>query len=402
MDWIKDGGITSPLDFIASGINAGIKSDKKKDLALVTTSQPAAAAGMITKNRVQANTCVITAEHLKSGKARAFFINSDNANCATGPKGLAETRSLVSVLAGKLKIPPAEILPASTGVIGVPLPVDKIEASLDRLIAARSVEGGGRSAEAIMTTDTYAKEAALSFEINDTAVKIGAMAKGVGMIEPNMATMLVFLTSDIAISAPLLEKALRGAVDSSFHRLTVDGDTSTNDMALILANGAANNPLIDKADDDYRVFSRNLTVICQKLARMIVKDGEGATKFITITVNNAQNMAEADKIARKVANSNLVKTALFGEDANWGRVLMALGNAGVELDPTRLSIAFGSICVFENGEPVIPLPEGPLGDLLKKPEIDINISLGVGEASNWIWTSDLSYEYVRINADYRS
>ena len=278
MNWIKDGGITTPRNFLANGISCGIKESKKKDLALVITPRPATAVGMITKNRIKAIPCQITAENLVSKQARAFFVNSGNANCGTGEVGLHKTKALTEKLAGKMNVSYSDILVASTGVIGVPLPTERIANSLDKLIEGLSVDGGHAAAQAIMTTDTFVKEAALSVSVHSKDVRIGAMAKGAGMVHPDMATMLVFLTTDVNISHTMLKEALKTAVDQSFHRLTIDGDTSTNDMVLMLANGSVVHPMIEEKGREYYGFCEALVAVCQKLAIDIVKDAEGDRK----------------------------------------------------------------------------------------------------------------------------
>lgn len=405
MKWLKDGSITSPRNFQGNGVCAGIKNLNNKDLALVVSSKPAQAAGMITKNRIKAASCLVTAEHLANGEAQAFFINSGNANCGTGlgvKESVAKTELLLGQVAEKLELEPENILYGSTGVIGVELPFDRIEGALDRLVEGLSLEGGHAAAEAIMTTDTRIKQTALSFNLHGKDITIGAMAKGSGMVHPNMATMLVFLTTDLAIDKLLLKEALNSAVGESFHRLTIDGDTSTNDMVLILANGMALNPMITGRNRDYELFVSCLTEVCQQLAKEIIRDAEGATKFITVEVVGAPDRVVADKLARSVACSSLVKTAFFGEDANWGRVLMALGNAGVDFSLEKLQIFYGPHLVFEKGAACSPFPEAEVSQLLAQPEVTLRIALGAGGASNWIWTCDLSYDYVKINADYRS
>jgi glutamate N-acetyltransferase/amino-acid N-acetyltransferase len=400
------GGVTAPQGFKASGVHCGIRKNKeKKDLALIWSEAPCAAAAVYTTNRVIGQPLIVTKEHLADGRAQAVIVNSGNANTCTGEAGLAAARRMAELVAERLPIPASDVVVASTGVIGVPLEISVIEAGMDALVAGLSKSGSIDAREAIMTTDTMKKEAALSLDIGGKTVTIGAMAKGSGMIHPNMATMLGFVTTDCAISRELLQKALSDSVRRTFNRVSVDGDTSTNDMVVVLANGAAGNPAIVAEDQDYRDFAEALDWIDTELARMIARDGEGATKLVECTVSGAVSEDEAEALAKSVITSSLVKTALFGSDANWGRVLCALGYTKSTFDPDKVDLAFessrGYIEVCKAGAP-LPFSEEKAKKVLGDQEVMILVSLNAGEAEATAWGCDLSYEYVRINGDYRT
>ena len=407
-----NGGVCAPRGFRAGGIHCGIKaSSKKRDLALICSEKPCTAAAMFTANRVKAASVLVSREHTAGGRLRAVIANSGNANACTGEAGLAAARRMAELAAGVLGIQPEEAAVASTGVIGVPLPIEAIEGGIAALGNALSADEAGHAAalEAIMTTDTRKKEGALEFALpgngSPGAARLGGMAKGSGMIHPNMATMLSFITTDAAIAAPLLDAALRRAVKRSFNRLTIDGDTSTNDMILIMANGEAGGAPIEAGSPAFEAFASALERLCVKLARAMARDGEGATKLLTVTVSGAADEESAEGMAKSVAASSLVKAACFGADANWGRVLCALGYAGAELNPAGVNVSFasraGMIPVCRNGGP-LPFSEETAKRILSEEEVEIRITLdGPGPAVT-VWGCDLSYDYVKINGDYRS
>jgi len=403
MEIIK-GGITAVQGFKASGLHCGIKRSRA-DLALIYTEAEASAAGVFTQNTVKAAPVILSKKHLSSGRARAVVVNSGNANACTGERGMSDAEKMAETAAYALGIKPQEVVVASTGVIGVPLPMDKIQRGIYEAAEKLSSDGGSAAAEAIMTTDTYPKEFAVRFDLDGVTVTVGGMAKGSGMIHPNMATMLGFIATDAAVSPKMLKKALKYAVDRSFNMITVDGDTSTNDMVVVLANGLSKNPIIDSEAPAYFKFLRALERVCLELAKDIVRDGEGATKFVEIEVSGASSVEEARKLALSVATSSLVKTALFGEDANWGRILAACGKTGVLFDPSKVDIFLkskGGIEQTARGGMGLPFNEENAARILAEKEIKIIINFNEGEASAKAWTCDLSYEYVRINSSYRT
>ncbi|PRX33563.1 glutamate N-acetyltransferase [Orenia metallireducens] len=396
------GGITAPQGFLASGVTGGIKKSGKKDTALIYSQSPAKVAGVFTTNQCAASCVLLNKVNIKDGLAQAIIVNSGNANACTGERGYQDTQEMVSFTAKKLDLEKEQVLVASTGIIGEFLVMDKIKTGIDKAVADLSQSGGQEAAEAIMTTDTYSKELAIEFEVGDELVKLGGIAKGSGMIEPNMATMLGFLTTDIAIDSNLLQEALVEAINQSFNRITVDGDQSTNDMVTILANGKAGNNIIVDKDEDYNVFLDALKYVCTYLAHQIVRDGEGATKFIEVEVKGAQSLKKATKIAKQIANSQLVKTAMFGQDPNWGRIIMAIGASGVELDLSKVEIKINDTVLLEQGERVIEHSTETKANLLNDEEIKIEVNLNLGEYSDKVWTCDLSYKYVEINAEYHT
>jgi len=396
------GGITAPQGFLASGVTGGIKKSGKKDTALIYSQSPAKVAGVFTTNQCAASCVLLNKVNIKDGLAQAIIVNSGNANACTGERGYQDTQEMVSFTAKKLDLEKEQVLVASTGIIGEFLVMDKIKTGIDKAVADLSQSGGQEAAEAIMTTDTYSKELAIEFEVGDELVKLGGIAKGSGMIEPNMATMLGFLTTDIAIDSNLLQEALVEAINQSFNRITVDGDQSTNDMVTILANGKAGNNIIVDKDEGYNVFLDALKYVCTYLAHQIVRDGEGATKFIEVEVKGAQSLKKATKIAKQIANSQLVKTAMFGQDPNWGRIIMAIGASGVELDLSKVEIKINDTVLLEQGERVIEHSTETKANLLNDEEIKIEVNLNLGEYSDKVWTCDLSYKYVEINAEYHT
>jgi glutamate N-acetyltransferase/amino-acid N-acetyltransferase len=400
------GGVTAPTGFTASGIRVGVKkTGAKKDLALVWSERRCAAAACYTRNKVIGQPLIVTREHLADGHAQAIIANSGNANTCTGDAGVAAARRMAALVAERLPVKADDVVVASTGVIGVQLDVSPIEEGMAALVAGLSKPGSIDAREAIMTTDTMKKELAVEIELGGKAVTIGAMAKGSGMIHPDMATMLCFVTTDCAISPALLQEALSATVKRTFNRLSVDGDTSTNDMVVVLANGMAGNAAIGERNADYRAFAEALDWLCTQIVRMMARDGEGATKLVECVVSGAATEAEAEALAKSVITSSLVKTALFGSDANWGRVLCALGYAPADLDPSKVRLAFESprgyleVCVDGAG---IPFSEEKAKLVLGAQEVSILVDLGCGKAEATAWGCDLSYEYVKINGDYRT
>jgi len=387
--------------FTTAGIFCGIKPNKQKDLALIFSEEPSVAAGLFTSNQVVSPTITWCQEILKSSKRfRAIVVNSGNANACTGPKGIEDCKSLASKLSQKLSVEPKEILIAATGIIGVPLPINKIVKALPALSRKLSPIGWVSSAEAIMTTDLTPKFKSLSFYIGKDKITMGGIAKGSGMIHPNMATMLAFIATDAAIDKKTLGRALKEANNKTFNRITVDGDTSTNDMAILLANGKAENKSIRAGTSAYDKFVEKLTEICLYLAHQIVLDGEGATKFVTIRIQGAKAKTHAHRVAKSVATSSLVKTALFGQDPNWGRIIAAVGYAGVPLNPNKVQISLNGSVLFNNGVPAKGALQSTLRKKMKSKNISIVIDLKSGIHSGEVYTCDLSYDYVRINAEY--
>lgn len=403
IDVIK-GGITAPKGFLASGIHCGLKKSKK-DLALIYSTNLCNSAAVFTSNIVKGAPIYISKDNLKNNKAQAIIINSGNANTCNGDDGIGKAKLMASLEADQLNISCEDVLVASTGVIGVPLNIDLIKDSIPELTKTLSKEGGNDASSAILTTDTHKKEIALKAIIGGTEVKFGAMAKGSGMIEPNMCTMLSFITCDINIEPNLLQEALKSSADLSYNRISVDGDQSTNDSLFILANGLSKNPMIQEKNEDYYAFLECLNYINITLAKSIASDGEGSTKLIECKINGAKSIKDALKLSKSVINSPLVKTAMFGCDANWGRILCALGYADVPFDPKRISVNFeskiGSINVCANGQSV-SFDEGKALEILKQDEIIIDVNLNLGSFECSTWGCDLSYEYVKINGEYRS
>lgn len=400
------GGVTAAKGFLASGMHVGIRKNKeKKDLALVWSERMCAAAAVYTTNKVKGQPLIVSREHLSDGKAQAIIVNSGNANTCTGEAGIAAAKRMAALVAERLPVKPEDVVVASTGVIGQLLDVSVIEAGMDSLVAGLSKAGYLDAREAIMTTDTVKKELAVQFELKGKTVTIGAMAKGSGMIHPNMATMLSFITTDCAIDQSLLQKALSESVRRSYNRVSVDGDTSTNDMVVILANGMAENSLITSKDDDYQEFCEALDWLNIQMARSIARDGEGATKLIECVVEGASDEEKAEQLAKGVICSSLVKTAFFGADANWGRILCALGYTRNDFDPEKVDVSFesasGFISVCKNGAP-LPFSEEKAKKILSYQEVTVYVDLHEGDAQATAWGCDLSYEYVRINGDYRT
>ena len=393
------GGVTTPQGFRAAGVRAGIKASGP-DLALVVSDGPAAAAAVFTTNRVQAAPIIVSREHLarSGGTARAIVANSGCANACTGEAGVQVARTMAHETAHLVGCPPEQVLVASTGVIGVALDIDRVRAALPSAVAALGFEEGGAAARAIMTTDPFPKEAAARVTIKGRTITIGGMAKGAGMIDPMMATMLAFVTTDATVPRPLLDRAIRDAVNDTFNAITVDGECSTNDCVMLLANGASE-VVVD--DSGYEAFTHALRTVCLRLALGIVRGGEGATKLVTVTVTGGASAAEARRAAKTIANSPLVKTAVHGGDPNWGRLIAVAGRAGVELDLAHAIVAIGPVVLFRGGRPFDDAA-AEAADYLKNDEVSVSVDLGAGTATATVWTCDLSAEYVRINAEYRT
>ena len=386
--------------FRAAGVRCGIKR-RGLDLALIASDGPAAAAGVFTRSSVVGAPVELSRERVRSGRARAIVANSRVSNVAMGARGRVDARAMTAAAARALGCSAAEVLVASTGVIGHPLPIARIRAGLPRAVRALRSDGLGAAARAIMTTDTIPKLAALHTRIEGRRVTLAGIAKGSGMIEPNLATMLCFLVTDAAVAPPLLRRLLRDACRTSFNRLTVDGETSTSDTVLILANGRAGHaPLRDAASLGARRFAGALAELSEALARALARDGEGATKLVTVCVSGASSAAEAERAARRIANSMLVKTALFGGDPNWGRILQTLGAAEVRIALARAAVRLAGVPVWRHGAPTGAAARRRAGRALRASEIEVAVELGAGRHAATVWTCDLSYDYVRINAEY--
>lgn len=398
--------ITSPKGFKASGIHCGLKKNiNKNDLALIYSETLANCCGVYTKNKVKGAPLTVTKNHLNNNKAQAIIINSGNANTCTGDAGLYKAKQMTCLCAKELSLNPNDVLVASTGIIGVPLNIDVIKSGIPSLVSNLSTLPANDAAKAIMTTDTLEKQAGVTFEIKDKTITLSAMCKGSGMIHPNMATMLSFIATDLSISIELLNQALKESVNVSYNRISVDGDSSTNDMVLIMANGLANNETIIEKNDDYNIFLEALTELNIHLAKKIAKDGEGATKLIECTVKNANSINDAEVMAKSVINSSLVKAAMFGSDANWGRILCALGYSNIDFDPNKIDISFssktGELLVCKNGFS-FNFDEVKAKEILLEDEVKILVDIHLGNSSATAWGCDLTYDYVKINGDYRS
>ena len=396
-----EGGVTAPQGYFATGVACGLKENGDRDLALVCSEDVAAVAGVFTTNKVKGHSLKLTMQNIKSGYATAIVINSGNANACVGDKGDTDARAIAAKTAELLECSSEEILVGSTGVIGVPLDIDKVLDGLDEAVSAMDPEGGHEAELAIMTTDTIAKEIAVQFELQGEPVIIGGMAKGSGMISPNMATMIAVLTTDANISRTLLDTALKEICQKTFNRVIVDGDTSVCDMVVIFANGLADNPGIVKQDGDYYAFYDALDKVCSFLAKQIAVDGEGATKLIEVHVSGAKNAESAYLACSAIAKSPLVKTAVYGCDANWGRIITAVGYSGADIAPDRIDISINKVFVCRSGSAAI-YDEDKVIEQLEKKEIHINVNLNSGTFSDRIWTCDFSEDYIRINGSYRS
>ena len=386
--------------FLLSGVSAGLKKDGKRDLALILSAVPARAAAIFTKNLLKGAPVLVGQERIAGGLCQALIINSANANAFTGRKGYRDSLEVADALSRRLGIDESLVIPSSTGVTGERLRVGKIRKSIPRLIRGLGEDNVREAAEAIMTTDSFPKYASRQFAAGKKTATVSAIGKGAGMICPDMATMLCFVMTDINIGREALSKALSAAADVSFNAITVDGDTSPNDSVFILANGVLGNREITEKSGDYAGFADALSSVCGEIAEMIVSDGEGATKVVRISVTGAGTERDAERIARTIATSQLVKTAFYGEDPNWGRIVAAAGRAGVKFDPEKMKLYFDGTEVFSEG--VRSRPESRFASVFKKPSFKVTLSLGEGKAAYSILTSDLSHRYVSINSDYRT
>ena len=400
-----EGGVCAPKGFTANGIHCGIRKNRtKRDLALIYSQEKASAAAVYTTNLVKGAPLLVTKEHLESGTAQAIICNSGNANTCNA-NGIEIARQMSDLLGQALNISPKDVVVASTGVIGQPMEITPIAAGIPGLIAGLTTDGSDRAAEGIMTTDTVKKEVAVEFTLGGKICRMGGIAKGSGMIHPNMATMLVFITTDAAISPALLQKALRSDIADTFNMVSVDGDTSTNDMVTVLANGMAGNPEITREDEDFAAFMKALNTVTVHLCRCIAGDGEGATKLLECHVTGAQTVETAKTVAKSVICSSLLKAAMFGADANWGRVLCAIGYSGAQVDVNKIDVAFrsqaGTIPVCKNGSG-LDFSEELAKTILLEKEITILVELNSGDAASTAWGCDLTYDYVKINGDYRT
>lgn len=394
---IENGTVTTASGFKAAGIFCGIKK-RKKDLALIYSEVPCSAAGTFTLNKVQAAPLQVSKKIISTGgQIKAVLVNSGNANACTGLEGYADAEESQRYLAEILGIKQSEVLVSSTGVIGKRLPLDTLKSGIDAIVPQLSPCGGLDAAEAIMTTDTKLKSFAVKVKLKSGDVTIGAVCKGSGMIMPNMATMLAFITTDAQVEQPVLQNLLLECVKDSFNKISVDGETSTNDMVVLMANGVSG----VKVNSDDAEFKAALLFLCTEMAKSIVSDGEGATKLVTINVTGAESAADADLIGKAVANSSLVKTAIYGRDANWGRIMSAVGMSGATIDPTKMSISFNELPILEP-EYNIVLDEAAALAILSMKEFNINIDIAIGKENSTWWTCDFTEEYIRINADYRT
>lgn len=392
------GGVTAPRSFLAGSAFCGIKSGNvdRPDVALIYSEGPAVAAGTFTTNRIKAAPVRVSLVHVRSPDVRAIIANSGNANACTGVGGIENAKRMTQAAAGALGLRDRQVLVCSTGRIGVPLPIEQMEGTIASLHRACSATGSTAAARAIMTSDTFAKEIAVELEIDGSPVRIGGIAKGAGMIDPNMATMLCFLTTDAVIDRKLLQRALSVAVESSFNRITIDGDMSTNDTVLILANSAARHPPVRYGSAACKAFQLGLDHVTRHLARMIVEDGEGVTKFVEVQIHGAASLSDARRAAEAVANSNLVKCAWFGNDPNWGRIMDAIGYSGCKVREELIDIYYGGVLAVKGGlASNTPVPK--LQEIVAARKFTITIDLHVGKAEYAVYTTDLSTEYVKLN-----
>ena len=394
-------GVTFAKGFTAAGVKAGIKKSGNLDVAVIYTKTQAVVAGTFTQNKVAAAPVYVSKEVVATGTAHAIVANAGCANACTGQQGLDDAHKMAQIAADELGVNANDVIVGSTGVIGVNLPMDKLEAGIKDAVANLSADGSDNAGRAIITTDTHSKSVTCEFELSGKTVRMGAIAKGSGMIRPNMATMLCYITTDIAIDQALLQKAVSGCVEKSFNMISVDGDMSTNDMVIVLANGEANNAKITEENADYQIFFDKLMMLCTELAKQIAADGEGASKFLTINVKGAKSFADAKTVGMAIANSPLVKTAFFGEDPNWGRVICAVGYSGADMVPEKTVVKFGGITIFTNGTGAT-YDEKALAHVMKQKDIVIDIELNMGQEDATVWSCDLSYEYVKINGEYHT
>lgn len=394
-------GVTFAKGFTAAGVKAGIKKSGNLDVAVIYTKTQAVVAGTFTQNKVAAAPVYVSKEVVATGTAHAIVANAGCANACTGQQGLDDAHKMAQIAADELGVNANDVIVGSTGVIGVNLPMDKLEAGIKDAVANLSIDGSDNAGRAIITTDTHSKSVTCEFELSGKTVRMGAIAKGSGMIRPNMATMLCYITTDIAIDQALLQKAVSGCVEKSFNMISVDGDMSTNDMVIVLANGEANSAKITEENADYQIFFDKLMMLCTELAKQIAADGEGASKFLTINVKGAKSFADAKTVGMAIANSPLVKTAFFGEDPNWGRVICAVGYSGADMVPEKTVVKFGGITIFANGTGAT-YDEKALAHVMKEKDIVIDIELNMGQEDATVWSCDLSYEYVKINGEYHT
>ena len=394
-------GVTYPKGFQAAGVKAGIKKSGNLDVAVIYTEKKAAVAGTFTKNAVAAAPVHVSKAVVATHTAHAIVANAGCANACTGAQGEADAAAMQKIAADALGCTSADIIVGSTGIIGQLLPMDKVEQGIHAAVKALSSDGSVDAGNAIITTDTYSKAGAASVMIGGKEVRFGIIAKGSGMIRPDMATVLCFITTDADIDAVLLQEALSEVIEHSLNMISIDGDMSTNDMAIVLANGAAGNPKITEKNADYEAFKETLLALCQGISEKIAADGEGATKFITVHVKGAKSFADAKTVGMSVANSPLVKTAFFGEDPNWGRVICAVGYAGVPMNPNHTTVKFGGIPVYADGMGV-SYDADALRTVMTAHDIVVEIDLKDGTEEAKVWTCDFSYEYVKINGEYHT
>lgn len=400
-EFANTAGVTFPQGFKAAGVKAGIKKSGNLDVAVIYTEKEAVVAGTFTQNAVAAAPVYASKAVVATGTAHAIVANAGCANACTGEQGDKDAKNTQEIAAQALGCDPLDVIVASTGVIGVNLPMDKMEKGVNEAIKELSENGSSNASHAIMTTDTHPKTAALEITLGGKNVRFGVIAKGSGMIQPNMATMLCFITTDAAIDGKLAQKALSEVVNTSFNMISIDGDMSTNDMVIVMANGAAGNEKITTENEDYETFKAALDKLCKAVAQEIADDGEGATKFLTIHVTGTKSFADAKTIGMSVAKSPLVKTAFFGADPNWGRVICAVGYAGVPMNPQNVVVKFGDIPVYAHGVGAEHDAEA-LANVMAQHDITISIDMGEGEEEATVWTCDFSYEYVKINGEYHT
>ncbi len=394
--------IDLPRGFRAAVCSSGIKKSGKPDLALIATDRPADCAGVFTTNRVVAAPVLVTAPRIRQGQCQAILVNSGNANACTGEPGLQDAQHCSRLVAEALQIDESLVAVSSTGVIGVPLPMHAFEKHVPELVESLGTGQCAEVAAAMMTTDAFTKLSSRRFDVNNTSCTVVGLAKGAGMIHPDMATMLAFVLTDARIAPDCLKELLQRSVDASFNRITVDRDTSTNDMVLLLASGQSGSPIITAGSCSAESFAQALDEVMLDLAKMIARDGEGATKLVKIMVKGARDDADALLLARSIATSTLVKTAFFGEDANWGRIIAAAGYSGADLDPLRVKIFFDDVLMVNGGLGLGKDREALATAVMQQEEFTVTLDLGLGEGADFYYTSDLGYEYVRINADYRT
>ena len=394
-------GVTFAKGFTAAGVKAGIKKSGNLDVAVIYTKTQAVVAGTFTQNKVAAAPVYVSKEVVATGTAHAIVANAGCANACTGHQGLDDSHKMAQIAADELGVNADDVIVGSTGVIGVNLPMDKLEVGIKDAVTNLSADGSDNAGRAIITTDTHSKSVTCEFELSGKTVRMGAIAKGSGMIRPNMDTMLCYITTDIAIDQALLQKAVSGCVEKSFNMISVDGDMSTNDMVIVLANGEANNAKITEENADYQIFFDKLMMLCTELAKQIAADGEGASKFLTINVKGAKSFADAKTVGMAIANSPLVKTAFFGEDPNWGRVICAVGYSGADMVPEKTVVKFGGITIVANGTGAT-YDEKALAHVMKEKDVVIDSELNMGQEDATVWSCDLSYEYVKINGEYHT